>query len=144
MSEYPVNNYPVNKSDKEWRQALRPDRYLVLRKGATEAPFSGELYHVREEGVFTCAGCGAVLFNTEEKFDSGCGWPSFDAHLGPVLEREDTSHGMRRTEVACTQCGGHLGHVFDDGPTETGLRYCINSLSLEFSPEATQEVPSES
>ncbi len=129
-------NDDVEKSDAEWKSELSPDRYAVLRKAATEAPFSGSLLHVDEEGVFTCGGCGQRLFSTHQKFDSGCGWPSFDAcEEGTVIEREDRSLFRRRTEILCSRCGGHLGHVFNDGPTATGLRYCVNSLALDF--EAT-------
>jgi peptide-methionine (R)-S-oxide reductase len=126
----------AEKSDAEWKSELSPDRYAVMRKAATEAPFSGSLLHVDEEGVFTCGGCGQRLFRTHQKFDSGCGWPSFDAcEEGTVIEREDRSLFRRRTEILCSRCGGHLGHVFNDGPTATGLRYCVNSLALDF--EAT-------
>jgi methionine-R-sulfoxide reductase len=126
----------VQLSDDEWRTRLSPDRYKVLRRAATEAPFTGELLHVDGDGVFRCAGCGAELFSSDSKFDSGSGWPSFDRAVseGRVLEHEDRTLGMRRTEITCARCGGHLGHVFPDGPTETGLRYCVNSLSLEFDP----------
>ena len=106
----------------------------VLRHAATEAPFSGALLYETETGTYHCAGCGSELFNSATKFESHCGWPSFDQAIkGSVTEKQDTSHNMIRTEVICAQCGGHLGHVFDDGPKETtGLRYCINSLSLDF------------
>lgn len=126
--------YEVTKSDEEWRSELSPDRYAVLRRAGTEPAWSGELLHVDGEGVFRCAGCGAELFDTDAKFDSGSGWPSFDrARLaGTVLEHADRSHGMLRTEITCARCGGHLGHVFPDGPTETGQRYCVNSLSLTY------------
>jgi peptide-methionine (R)-S-oxide reductase len=123
----------VDKSDAQWKADLSPDRYAVLRKAATEAPFSGSLLHVDADGVFRCGGCGQVLFRSEQKFDSGCGWPSFDAcEEGTIVEREDRSLFRRRTEILCSNCGGHLGHVFDDGPTPTGLRYCVNSLALDF------------
>jgi peptide-methionine (R)-S-oxide reductase len=129
--------HEVEKSDAEWKAELSPDRYAVLRKAATEAPFSGSLLHVDAEGVFRCGGCGQILFRTAQKFDSGCGWPSFDAcEEGTIIEREDRSLFRRRTEILCSQCGGHLGHVFDDGPTPTGLRYCVNSLSLDFEQTA--------
>ncbi len=123
-------------SDEEWRQRLSPERYEVLRAGATEPPWSGKYLHVDEEGVFRCAGCDTPLFSTDAKFDSGSGWPSFDRAIaaGTVEERADHSHGMARTEIECARCGGHLGHVFPDGPTETGLRYCVNSLAIEFDP----------
>ena len=126
----------VQLSDDEWRTRLSPDRYKVLRKAATEAPFTGDLLHVDGDGMFRCAGCGAELFSSDAKFDSGSGWPSFDRAVseGRVLEHEDRTLGMRRTEIICATCGGHLGHVFPDGPTETGLRYCVNSLALEFDP----------
>jgi peptide-methionine (R)-S-oxide reductase len=119
-----------------WRAKLPPERYHVLRQKGTEPPFSGELLHVKGPGVFLCAGCGAELFRTEDKYDSGSGWPSFTRPLEPesVSESPDTSHGMVRTEITCSRCGGHLGHVFPDGPAPTGLRYCVNSLSLTFEP----------
>jgi len=123
----------VEKSEADWKAQLSPDRYAVLRKAATEAPFSGSLLHVDGDGVFRCGGCGQVLFRSEQKFDSGCGWPSFDAcEEGTIIEREDRSLFRKRTEILCARCGGHLGHVFDDGPTSTGLRYCVNSLALDY------------
>ena len=126
----------VNLSDEQWRARLDPLRYEVLRRAATEPPFSGEYLHVDAAGIFRCAGCGAALFTTDAKFDSGSGWPSFDRAVaqGTVTERPDHSHGMVRTEILCAACGGHLGHVFPDGPTSTGLRYCVNSLALDFEP----------
>jgi peptide-methionine (R)-S-oxide reductase len=126
----------VEKTDAEWQAELDPDRYQVLRCGATEAPWSGELNLVHDEGVFRCGGCRTELFRSDTKFDSGSGWPSFFAPLAEdaVETEEDLSHGMRRTEVRCAACDSHLGHVFPDGPQPTGLRYCINSLALEFEP----------
>ena len=123
-------------TDEEWRGRLAPDQYAVLRKGATEPAWSGKYLHVDEDGVFRCAGCGSALFSTDAKFDSGSGWPSFDRAIeaGTVAERPDHSHGMARTEIVCAHCGGHLGHIFPDGPTETGMRYCVNSLAVEFEP----------
>jgi peptide-methionine (R)-S-oxide reductase len=127
----------VQKTDAEWQAELDPDRYQVLRCGATEAPWSGELNLMHDEGVFRCGACGAELFRSDTKFDSGSGWPSFFAPLeeDAVETEEDLSHGMRRTEARCAACGSHLGHVFPDGPQPTGLRYCINSLALDFEPE---------
>jgi len=127
----------VDLTDKEWRERLTPEQFEVLRKSATEPAWSGELLHVDSEGVFRCAGCDAELFSTDHKFESGSGWPSFDRAMkdGTVETHKDRSLGMTRTEIVCARCGGHLGHVFDDGPTETGQRYCVNSLSLSFSPE---------
>lgn len=121
------------KSDQAWREQLSPDEYHVLREKGTERAFTGEYWNVWEEGVYHCRGCGEKLFESGNKFDAGCGWPSFDrpALEGVVAEAKDTSHGMIRTEVLCQRCGGHLGHVFPDGPTDTGLRYCINSLSIQ-------------
>ena len=121
-------------SDEEWRARLAPDQYEVLRRAGTEPAWSGKYLHVDGEGVFRCAGCDLPLFSTDAKFDSGSGWPSFDRAIaaGTVEERPDHSHGMLRTEIVCSGCGGHLGHVFSDGPTETGLRYCVNSLAIEF------------
>ena len=128
-------DYDVVKSDEQWRAELPGDRYAVLRGAATEPPFTGSLLHVDHRGVFSCAGCGQELFTTDQKFDSGCGWPSFDAcEPGTIVERPDHSLLRSRTEILCARCGGHLGHVFDDGPTPTGLRYCVNSLALEFAP----------
>jgi peptide-methionine (R)-S-oxide reductase len=126
-------DFPVAKSNDEWRSQLPLERYQVLREAATEAPFSGSLLDVTDEGVYTCGGCGQVLFASNQKFDSHCGWPSFDAcEPGTIIERADLSLGRTRTEILCSRCGGHLGHVFDDGPTPTGLRYCVNSLAIDF------------
>jgi peptide-methionine (R)-S-oxide reductase len=126
----------VQRSDEEWRLHLSPDRYQVLRHAATEPPWSGEHVRNHEDGTYRCAGCGAVLFDSSTKFESGSGWPSFyePATARAVELRPDHSLGTARTEVVCRACGGHLGHVFDDGPQPTGERYCINSLALEFEP----------
>jgi len=126
----------VELTEEEWRARLSPERYAVLRQKGTEPAWSGELLHVEGSGMFTCAGCGAELFPTEAKFESGSGWPSFTRALadGTIVEHKDRSFGMSRTEITCARCGGHLGHVFPDGPAPTGLRYCVNSLSLEFEP----------
>lgn len=134
-----TSEFEVAKTDGEWRKALSPDRYAVLRRAGTEPAWSGELLHVDGDGVFHCAGCGAELFDTDAKFDSGSGWPSFDRASadGKIIEREDRSLWMHRVEILCARCGGHLGHVFPDGPTDTGLRYCVNSLSLTFEPEGS-------
>src|SRR3990172_1439713 len=123
--------------DESGRRALTPEQSRVLRQAGTEAPFSGDLLHVPGDGTFRCAGCAVALFSTETKFDSGCGWPSFFDVLdtGTVELREDRSHGKIRTEVVCATCGGHLGHLFDDGPRPTGLRYCINAAALAFEPD---------
>jgi methionine-R-sulfoxide reductase len=131
--ESPVE-YEVTKTEDEWKQELPADRYAVLRKAGTEPAWSGELLHVEGEGVFRCAGCKAELFDTDSKFDSGSGWPSFDRAktAGTIVEHTDRTFGMARTEIICAKCGGHLGHVFPDGPTDTGLRYCVNSLSLTY------------
>jgi peptide-methionine (R)-S-oxide reductase len=124
----------VEKTEAEWKKELTPMQYAVLREKATERAFTGELEHVKDKGTYTCAGCGAELFESDAKFDSGCGWPSFTkpSEESRVDEERDITHGMMRTEVLCAKCGGHLGHVFDDGPAPTGLRYCINSASLKF------------
>ncbi len=133
----------VELSDQEWRGRLSPEQFEVLRKSATEPAWSGELLHVDSDGVFHCAGCGAELFSTDNKFESGSGWPSFDRALadGAIVEKSDRSHLMSRTEITCAKCGGHLGHVFADGPTETGQRYCVNSLALDFTPEEPGSAP---
>jgi peptide-methionine (R)-S-oxide reductase len=123
----------IAKTDEQWRSELDPDAYAVLRRGATEPPFTGAYTHSKEDGVYRCGGCGADLFSSDTKFESGSGWPSFTepAVAQNVELREDRSHGMVRTEVLCARCGGHLGHVFDDGPADAGgMRYCINSAAL--------------
>ena len=137
--------YQVTKTDEEWRKELSPERYQVLRHAGTEPAWSGELLHVDGEGVFRCAGCGAELFDTDAKFDSGSGWPSFDRakSAGTIIEKSDRSLWMTRTEILCARCGGHLGHVFPDGPTDTGLRYCVNSLSLTYAQDEDAAVPFE-
>ncbi len=128
--------YDVLKSDAEWQAILGPDQFAVLRQAATERPWTGELLEEHREGTYSCAACGAVLFDAGTKFDSHCGWPSFyDAKPGTVELISDRSHGMTRVEVKCAACGSHLGHVFDDAPqTPTGDRYCMNSLALTFTP----------
>lgn len=126
----------INKDNKQWHSDLTPEQYHVLREAGTEAPYSGEYWNYRGEGTYECAGCGMVLFDSTTKFDSHCGWPSFyDAKPGTVEMRDDDSHGMHRIEVICNRCGGHLGHVFPDGPPPTGQRYCINSISMKFRPK---------
>jgi peptide-methionine (R)-S-oxide reductase len=127
----------IEKTEDEWRRELTPEQFRVLREQGTEAPFTGEYDHLFEPGTYHCAGCGAELFASDAKYDSGCGWPAFYAPAGgeAVEEETDVSHGMVRTEVLCATCGGHLGHVFPDGPHPTGLRYCINSAALKFDEE---------
>jgi peptide-methionine (R)-S-oxide reductase len=131
--------YEIVKTEEEWKKELAPDRYRVLRRAGTEPAWSGALLHVEGEGVFRCAGCGAELFDSDSKFESGSGWPSFDRAKsdGTIVEHADRAFGMTRTEIVCARCGGHLGHVFPDGPTDTGLRYCVNSLSLTYEPDAS-------
>lgn len=126
----------IQKTDAEWKKELTPEQYEVLRKKGTERAFTGAYYNHFEKGKYVCAACGNVLFNSDAKFDSDCGWPSFDQAIkGSVNYKEDSSFGMVRTEVMCAKCGGHLGHVFDDGPkATTGKRFCTNSVSIKFEP----------
>jgi peptide-methionine (R)-S-oxide reductase len=125
---------PINKPDAEWRKELTPEQYQILREKGTERAFTGRYWDNHEKGVYLCAACGNELFDSETKYDSGSGWPSFTAPMAEerVETQTDESHGMIRTEVHCARCGGHLGHIFDDGPRPTNLRYCINSASLQF------------
>tara|TARA_B110000879_G_scaffold191401_1_gene256545 strand:+ start:268 stop:660 length:393 start_codon:yes stop_codon:yes gene_type:complete len=124
------------KTDKDWKEELSPEVYHVLREKGTERAFTGEYNEHFEKGVYTCGGCGIDLFESDSKFNSHCGWPAFDAaSTKNVKEERDLTHGMVRTEIMCSNCDGHLGHVFPDGPTDTGLRYCVNSLSLDFKGE---------
>lgn len=126
--------YPKEKPESEWKKELTNEEYRILREKGTERPFTGKYDIHFEDGIYSCKGCGTILFTSENKFNSGCGWPSFDNEIeeGIIEKRLDKSHGMIRTEIVCSQCGSHLGHLFDDGPTNTGLRYCVNSASLNF------------
>lgn len=133
----PSKSFVIQKTDADWKKELSPEQYHVLREKGTERPFTGEYDNHFEKGKYVCAACGNVLFNSDSKYKSDCGWPSFDRAIkGSVIYEEDNSLGMQRTEVMCAKCGGHLGHVFDDGPKKTtGQRYCTNSVSIEFIPE---------
>jgi peptide-methionine (R)-S-oxide reductase len=140
MKHTPIDA-PVKKSDEEWRAELTPAQYDILRRAGTERAFTGPYVDEKTPGMYTCAGCGAELFSSDTKFDSGSGWPSFTdpAVAAAVTLRDDNSLFMRRTEVLCSQCGGHLGHVFPDGPGESGQRYCINGCALELKPAGEGE-----
>ena len=123
---------PMPQSEEEWKKVLTPEQYSVLREKGTEIAFTGEYLHEKADGTFACAACGNPLFDSGAKFDSGTGWPSFDTAIPGAIESDrDSSHGMERTEITCARCGSHLGHVFDDGPTKTGKRFCINSVCLD-------------
>ncbi|MCC6690595.1 MAG: peptide-methionine (R)-S-oxide reductase MsrB [Bacteroidia bacterium] len=131
----------MHKTNEEWKKILSPEQFRVLREKGTERPFSGEYETNYKSGTYVCAACGQLLFQSDTKFDAGCGWPSFyrEAAKGHIVEKLDNTLGMKRTEIVCARCGGHLGHVFDDGPEPTGLRYCVNSVSLKFIPDSVQK-----
>ncbi|MCX8281198.1 peptide-methionine (R)-S-oxide reductase MsrB [Phyllobacterium sp. 0TCS1.6C] len=134
-----AGKFEIERTDAEWRALLSPDQYEVLRQEGTERAFSSPLDHEKRKGIFACAGCDLPLFDSATKFDSGTGWPSFWQPLqNAVIEKSDTSWGMIRTAVECRRCGGHLGHVFDDGPQPTGLRYCMNGIAMKFNPAAAE------
>jgi len=131
-----MSNYPYKKTDAEWKELLGPERYKILRQKGTEFPHSGKYNLAFDKGAYVCGACGEPLFTSDSKFQSSCGWPSFDGSIpGKVEYVKDTTFGMMRTEILCANCGSHLGHVFDDGPTATGQRYCVNSLSVDLKEE---------
>lgn len=133
----------IELTDLQWKSKLSPEQYYILREKGTERPYTGEFLMTKDKGTYKCGGCGEPLFTDEMKFDSHCGWPSFDREIagGKIIQTEDNSHGMTRTEITCAKCGGHLGHIFDDGPTATGKRYCVNSGSLSFEPKTEMNKP---
>ncbi|MGC9317235.1 MAG: peptide-methionine (R)-S-oxide reductase MsrB [Armatimonadota bacterium] len=139
--EMTERTYPVHKTEQQWREQLTQMQYHVLREAGTEQAFTGEYWNEHADGIYHCAGCDNELFDSRDKFDSGTGWPSFHQPIRPdaVEERVDRSRGMTRTEVMCANCGGHLGHVFEDGPEPTGLRYCINSAALKLRPRQAEQ-----
>ena len=129
------SNYPLNITEVEWKELLTADEFRILREKGTEYPFTGKYNDHNENGVYKCKACGQDLYESASKFDSGCGWPSYDASVeGSIEYIKDTTHGMIRTEIVCSNCGSHQGHVFDDGPTATGKRYCVNAASIDFTP----------
>ena len=132
-----MDTQKIVKTDEQWKKELTPEQYHVLREKGTEPAYKGEYTDNFKKGKYACAGCGTVLFTSDSKFESHCGWPSFDNDLGGdrVIKKPDNTFGMMRTEILCAKCGGHLGHIFDDGPTATGNRYCVNSISIKFIPE---------
>lgn len=138
MTSETDTTYDVTKADEQWREELSPEQYAVLREAGTERAFSGAYTDTEDPGVYKCAACQNPLFRSDTKYHSGSGWPSFYEPITPgaIVERQDRSHGMVRNEIVCGRCGSHLGHVFDDGPKPTGLRYCMNSVSLELAPES--------
>lgn len=139
-SAVPDSVKKIVRSDAEWKKILTPEQYHILREKGTDRPFAGKYYLTREKGIYRCAGCGNELFTSEMKFDSDCGWPSFDREIagGKIIQQVDRSFGMERIEIICAKCGSHLGHIFDDGPTLTGKRYCVNSTSVNLVTEKKQ------
>lgn len=134
-----MNKYPFQKTEDEWKSELTEEQYRILRQKGTERPFTGTYNVHAEDGTYKCMGCNTALFESTSKFDSGCGWPSFDESIeGTVEYIKDTTHGMIRTEILCANCGSHLGHVFNDGPTDSGQRYCVNSVSIDFEKSSKQ------